>query len=441
LDAGTDMMERIREELCLHMPRTVTETWFSDVSVLSFDGTALTFCSPNEYKRGILQARYIPALHQAARNVLGREVEVRLAAQPPESPESPESPKPAAGGNQNGRGFSFFSFDNFVVGENNKYAYSAAHAVAESPGMAYNPLFLYGGSGLGKTHLLYAIRNLVGQNHPEFRIQAFSSEQFTNELVVAIQTKRQADFKEKYRTGDMLLVDDIQFISRGDYAQDEFFHTFNTLYDEGRQIVITSDRPPRELKSLEERLRTRFEWGLLVDINPPDFETRKAIVQVKAQNMGLMLPPDVIKFVAESITSNVRQLEGTVRKILANRELMGKNVSIESAQEAIAELIRDNPGLNPTPEFILGQVCKFYRLDESQVTGKSRQAELVMARQVAMYLIRTMTGMSLENIGDKIFYRDHSTVMHPVKRVGEQRDRDAAFDNDIKTLIENIRGV
>lgn len=438
MDIETNMIERIRAELCLHMARSVVDAWFADASVVSFDGGTLFICSPADFKRDIIISRYIPALTAAARNVIGREVEVRVVPRP----ETAGDPLPAANGRASGFGERReFVFETFVVGESNKFAYSASRAVADSPGTAYNPLFLYGGSGLGKTHLLYAIKQRIGQSRPDFRVQAFSAEQFTNELVTAIQTKRQAEFREKYRVGDALLVDDIQFIARSDFSQQEFFHTFNTLYDEGRQIVITSDRPPRELQFLEERLRTRFEWGLIVDINQPDFETRKAIVQQKAQGAGLILPADVSEFIAQMITANVRQLEGMVKKLLASRDLMGKPINLETAQEAITDLMRENPGLNPTPGLILGEICNFFHLDEVQVTGKSRQAELVQARQVAMYLIRTMTDLSLENIGEKIFSRDHSTVMHAIKRVEEQRERNAAFDNDIKTLIENIRGV
>lgn len=433
---GADLIDRIRGELCRDMPRTVVSAWFADATVVSSEDQVLTLCSPVEYKREIIAARYLPQLADAMLAISGVPYEINLVSEPP--PPKVEEAEPPRGDSLRDR--PDFIFERFIVGESNKFAYSAAQAVAGSPGTAYNPLFLYGGSGLGKTHLLYAVLNRIRQEHPDFRIRVFSAEQFTNDLVAALQSKRTADFRERYRSNDLLLVDDIQFIAGRDFSQEEFFHTFNALYDEGKQIVLTSDRPPRDLQKFEERLRTRFEWGLTVDIKPPDFETRMAIVQSKAQRLGMPLPTDIAEYIAQTITSNVRQLEGTVKKLMAARDLMSSELDLAAAQNVVADMIRESPGLNPTPQLILNEVCAFFHLDERQITGKGRQAELVTARQTAMYLIRDMTNLSLEQIGDKIFSRDHSTVMHSIQRVEERRKEDPVYDNDIKTIIENIRG-
>ncbi|MDR0325358.1 MAG: chromosomal replication initiator protein DnaA [Oscillospiraceae bacterium] len=435
------LMERIRQELSRGMPRAVVSAWFSDALIVSCEDQVLALCSPTEYKRDYIRARYIPQLEDAMLAIFGVPYEIRLVDGVPQPAGPEEKDSPGAQPDEPGRGCRDFIFDRFIVGESNKYAYSAAQAVAESPGEAYNPLFLYGGSGLGKTHLLYAIQNKLRQIHPGHSILYFSAEQFTNDLVAALKEKSTDKFRGRYRSADLLLVDDIQFIAGRDFSQEEFFHTFNALYEEGRQIVLTSDRRPRDLQRFEERLLTRFEWGLIVDVKPPDFETRIAIVQDKAQRLGIPILPEVAEYIAQAITSNVRQLEGAVKKLMASRDLMASSLDLNTAQEVVADMIRQSPGLNPTPQLILGEVCSFYKLDERQITGKGRQADLVTARQTAMYLIRDMTSLSLEQIGDKLFSRDHSTVVHSVQRVEDRRKEDPAYDNDIKTIIENIRGV
>jgi chromosomal replication initiator protein len=438
---STDLIERIREELSRGMPRAVVSAWFSDAFVVSAEDQILVLCAPADYKREVIESRYLGALSDAMLSIFGVPYEVTVTSRPSDKQSVQTQEEKEAPPDEAWRGRRDFIFDRFIVGESNKYAHAAAQAVAESPGQAYNPLFLYGGSGLGKTHLLFAILDRIRQQHPGYIIHAFSAEQFTNELVAALKDKSTDKFRERYRSADLLLVDDIQFFTRAEFSQDEFFHTFNSLYDQGKQIVITSDKPPRDLQRFEERLRTRFEWGLTVDVKPPDFETRMAIVQSKAQRLGLPLPPEVAEHIAQAITSNVRQLEGTVKKLMASRDLMGRPIDLEAAQLAVADMIRQSPGLNPTPHLIIGEVCSFYKLDERKVTGKGRQADLVAARQTAMYIIREMTNMSLEQIGDKVFSRDHSTVVYSIQRVEERRREDPAYDNDINTIIENIRGV
>jgi chromosomal replication initiator protein len=433
------LMERILEELSRGMPRTVADTWFSDASVVSAEGQVLVLCSPAEHKRGIIELRYLPALHDALLAIYGVPYEIQLVAEHPAPPDAAaQDLRPPASGN----GQRDLDFDRFVVGESNRFACTMAQSVAQSPGTTpHNPLFMYGGSGLGKTHLLHAINNYVRQERPELSIRFITAERFTSDLVAAIQAKTTVEFKEHYRSADLLLVDDIQFLGKMDFSQEEFFHTFNALIDEGRQIVITSDRPPRDLPKLMERLRNRLELGGPVDIKPPDFETRMAIIRSKAQSLGVRLAPEVSEYLAQTITNNVRQLEGAVKKLLAYHHLMDVTINLDMAQEALADMIRENPGLKPTPQLILNEVASFYKLEDQKITGKGRQASLVTARQTAMYLIREMTDMSLEQIGDKVFSRDHSTVSHSLQQVEKRRREDSDYDSELKAIIENIRGM
>lgn len=333
-----------------------------------------------------------------------------------------------------------YTFEHFIVGSSNKFAHAAAISVANHPAENYNPLFIYGQSGLGKTHLLHAIGNVIRGTHPKFRIIYVKGEDFTNELVTAIQEGDVQAFRGKYRMADLLLIDDIQFIAGKERTQEEFFHTFNALYESGRQIVLTSDRPPKEMNTLEDRMKTRFEWGLLADIQPPDFETRVAIINAKASKLGFELPKDVIYCIAENLQSNVRQLEGTVKKIKAKHELGGETITIDMTQKVIEEVKSINPGLNPTPPMILQTVSNFYSVPVDQILSDRRSKDTVQPRQMAMYLVRKMTNYSLPEIG-KVFGRDHTTVMHACDKIDGDRKKNAELEDIIKTLIENIQNL
>ncbi len=423
-----DILTYLLDILSRDMPASVLNAWFDDAEILSLTEDTLTLLTSTELKRGIILSRYSKPVTDALFELFGTPMKLEVTLER------------TAPSKQDSCGIREFGFENFVVGDSNKFAAAAAKAVAESPGQAYNPLFIYGGSGLGKTHLLYAIMNFIRASHPEYQMRVFSAELFTNDLVNALQNKKTHEFHDKYRSADLLLVDDIQFIGGRNFSQEEFFHTFNTLYDAGHQIVLTSDRPPKEVPALEDRLRTRFESGLIVDIQPPDFETRMAIVKSKAQRMGLLLPDDVVLYLATSVTANVRQLEGTVKKIVAWRDLLHSPVDVTTAEKAIADLMRENPGLNPTPDMIISEVSAFYGVEERDILGKNRQADIVTARQICMYLVRSLTSMSLKEIGTKVFRRDHTTVMYAVEKVEEMRGTDDAFDKTINLLMENIRG-
>ena len=331
-----------------------------------------------------------------------------------------------------------FTFETYVVGPQNKLAYAAAKSVAEKPAESYNPLFIYGDSGLGKTHLLYAIAHLVRNRRPASRIVYIKGDDFTNELVSSIRENRNAEFREKYRQADILLVDDIQFIAGKIQTQEEFFHTFNTLYESGKQIVLTSDRPPREMTQLSDRLMSRFESGLMVDVAPPDFETRLAIIQNKAAAMGVKLPKEVTDYIAENVTSNVRQLEGTLNKILAYRDLLGDQVDEEAVGRAVRDMLLKSNEYAPSPKVIISYVAKYYHLDEDTIRGQSRGRDVVAARQVAIYLIRRMHATPLTEIGKEFGNRDHSTILHSLDKVETQMQTDPAFAERVKEITTNI---
>lgn len=311
-------------------------------------------------------------------------------------------------------------------------------AVAERPAESYNPLFIYGESGLGKTHLLYAIAHTIHNAHPDYKIVYIRGDAFTNELIRAIREGKNQEFRDKYRSADVFLMDDVQFIAGRDSTQEEMFHTFNNLYEEKKQIVFTSDRPPKEMLRLEDRLKTRFEWGLLADIQPPDYETRVAIIKNKAIRMGVELPEEVLTYVAENITSNVRQIEGTVNKILAFRDLLGSNVDAKAVTRAVRDMFKDTTDILPSADVIIEEVCKFYNIEEEALRGQSRTKETSQARQIAMFLIRSMTKLSLKDIGKEFQNRDHTTVIHSIERIEKLSKSNPEIAEVVKDIRSNV---
>ena len=404
------------------------DAWFDDLTAVEFKDDTLLLHTPDKFKKEIIDERYLQTIKDALRDLFSADINVIVT--------TGDAPTPIA---HNNYPEDEYTFEQFIVGSSNKFAHAAATAVANNPSKKYNPLFIYGQSGLGKTHLLYAIANVVRRDHPSFRIIYIKGEDFTNELVNSIGAGQVQEFRDKYRLADLLLVDDIQFVAGKDRTQEEFFHTFNALYEANKQIVLTSDRPPKEIHTLEDRLKTRFEWGLLADIQPPDYETRMAIIHVKADSLRVQLPEDVVDYIAKTITSNVRQLEGTVKKIKALHDLMERAIDIELAKEAVADIFKENPGLNPTPEMILREVSRYYCTPVEKLKGSGRSKDLVLPRQVAMYLVRDLTDYSLPEIG-KIFSRDHTTVLHSINKIENYLKETSEMDNIIKTLKTNIRG-
>lgn len=412
---------------------TTLSTWFDDARAVALEGDCLVIHTPSNFKKDIISSRYVSAIQKALRELFSTDFDVVVLGEG------------ELDGYESNRGDFLpgteeYTFDTFVVGSSNKFAWSAAKAVADAPGKpkGYNPLFLYGESGLGKTHLLYAIAHAIHAKHPDYRIVYIKGDAFTNELIAAIQGGKNQEFREKYRAADIFLMDDVQFIAGRQASQEEMFHTFNTLYEQGKQIVFTADRPPKEMLRLDDRLKTRFEWGLPVDIQPPDYETRVAIIKNKAISRGMNLPEPVLSFIAENITANVRQIEGTVNKILAFQELLGQQVDVDTVTRAVRDMFKDKQDFMPSPDTIIEEVGKFYNIDPLDIKGQARTKDTVMARQVAMYEIRRMTNLSLKEIGRVFNGRDHTTAMHSIERV-EKLIKDSPEQAEaIKDINANI---
>ena len=336
-----------------------------------------------------------------------------------------------------------YTFDTFVVGGNNRFAHSAALAVAESPGEVYNPLFLYGGVGLGKTHLMHAIAHFIIENNPKFRVLYVTSEQFTNEVIETIRIGNNSPtamskFREKYRNIDVLLIDDIQFIIGKESTQEEFFHTFNQLHEEKKQIIISSDKPPKDMDILEERYKSRFGWGLIADIQSPDYETRMAILQKKEENDGLKIDDEIIEYIATNIKSNIRELEGALTKLIALSKLEKREITLELAEEALKDIISPNTPAVITPEFIFKVVCEHFNISESDIRSQKRNAEIVLPRQIIMYLCRQMTDASQTKVASLLGKNDHTTVIHGSKKIEELLETDQTLNNTIETIKKKI---
>jgi len=331
-----------------------------------------------------------------------------------------------------------YTFDSFVVGGSNRFAHAAFLAVAEKPAHAYNPLFIYGGVGLGKTHLMHALGNYVTKNNPNSKIRYLSSERFTNEFITSIRESHTEDFRNRYRSIDVLLIDDIQFLAKKEGTQEEFFHTFNALHEAGKQIVISSDRPPREIPTLEDRLRSRFEWGLITDIQAPDLETRIAILQRKAKADGINIDEPVSYFIANQISSNIRELEGALIRVFAYSSLVNADITVELAEQALKDIIAKDSPRKITVSHIQKVVGDHYGLKIEQLKAKRRTKDIVLPRQIAMYLTRELTDLSLPKIGDAFGGRDHTTVIYACERINEEIKKDATFYNTVHRLSEAI---
>lgn len=446
IEKWDEILQNIKEE------HDITEvsykTWLLPLKPDSVDKDILNILVPEEIFLTYVKKKYEFILRYTIEDVTGYALEPRFVLKNEENEEPKEkkliqnntaevSQAAIQTANLNPR----YTFDTFVVGKNNNLAHAASLAVAESPGEIYNPLFIYGGVGLGKTHLMHSVAHFILKNNPKAKILYVTSEKFTNELIDAIRNKNNVtptEFREKYRNNDVLLIDDIQFIIGKESTQEEFFHTFNTLYESKKQIIISSDRPPREIETLEDRLRSRFEWGLTVDIQPPDYETRMAILRKKEELEGYNIDNEVIKYIASNVKSNIRELEGALTKIVAMSKLYKKEIDIKLAEEALKDLISPNLAREITPQLIISVVAEHFGMSPADLTGQKRSKELVFPRQIAMFLCGDMTGESLQNIGKAFGGRDHTTIIHGTKKINSELKTDENLKNIVDILKKKI---
>jgi chromosomal replication initiator protein len=418
------------------------ESFLKIMRPVGLDGDTFIFTVPNRFAKDWVEQRLLGVLRGALRATLGRSVEVRISiVEAPSAPPTPAAPATPRAPLRIPEGLHLslkYTFDTFVIGAGNRFAHAAAIAVAEAPARAYNPLFIYGGVGLGKTHLLQAIGHrvlLAGQA----RVAYVSSEKFTNELINSIRDDKTLDFRQRYRNVDVLLIDDIQFLAGKERTQEEFFHTFNTLHEASHQIIITSDRPPKEIPTLEDRLRSRFEWGLIADIQPPDLETRIAILRKKAANEGISVPDGVAEFIAQRVSTNIRELEGALVRVVAYASLTRSSISVDLAIDVLRDLLPAARSRVVTIQAIQLAVAEFFGLRVEEMRAKRRTKGIAFPRQVAMYVARELTDASLPRIGEEFGGRDHTTVMHACQRVREALKHDTHLTATLKRLVEDLQ--
>jgi chromosomal replication initiator protein len=432
--------EDILEYVGDHIPEVEFRTWFTQVRPLGIDSGVFMIGVPHSFARDWLKSHY-GALIEEALGRLGAP-SPRVGFQVVSFPKSEQQDifsaapgKPQEGGarGQPLRLNPKYVFSHFVVGPNNNLAHAAALAVAEAPGRAYNPLFIYGEAGLGKTHLMHAVGHAVAERYPNLQIEYATTEAFTNDLINAIREDKMALFRDRYRSVDLLLVDDVQFIAGKERTQEEFFHTFNSLYESGKQIILSSDRPPKDIPTLDNRIRSRFEWGLITDIHPPELETRIAILTMNAEYRGVKIPGEVIDFIARQVSSNIRELEGALMRVIVYASMNSSDITRQTAAKALSDVFTQTE-LNLTMDDVLRVTARHYEIAPDDLKSKGRRHELVVPRQVAMYLIRELTPHSYPEIGQFFSGRDHSTVLYAVQKIAEQVEYD-------RTLGEIIRGL
>lgn len=433
-----EVLDLIRVELT----EVSFNTWLKTIEPLTMSEDRIILAAPNEFTKGILESRYINLIKNAIIQITDKEYEVQFIIPGEElniniGQSVQENNNDL---NQRSQLNPKYTFDTFVIGNSNRFAHAAALAVAEAPAQAYNPLFIYGGVGLGKTHLMHAIGHFILNQSPKSKVVYVSSEKFTNELINSIRDDRNNEFRNKYRNVDVLLIDDIQFIAGKESTQEEFFHTFNALHEANKQIIISSDRPPKEIPTLEDRLRSRFEWGLISDIQPPDLETRIAILKKKAEMENINISNEVMHYIASKIRSNIRELEGALIRIVAYSSLTNKEITVELAEEALKDIISNNAPRKITVELIKDVVAKEFDVKIEDFDSKKRTRAIAYPRQIAMYLTRELTDLSLPKIGDEFGGRDHTTVIHAYDKISNDMANDEEFKKRIDKLIQNIKG-
>ena len=416
-------------------------TWIKCIEPKSLDGNLLKLCVPNDFTRGILESRYKDLIVNSLQLITSKKYIIEFSISSEEAAEMEEKEDTTLIQSNDEMTSTLnpkYTFDSFVIGNSNRFAHAASLAVAEAPAKAYNPLFIYGGVGLGKTHLMHAIGHYILQNNPKSKVVYVSSEKFTNELINSIKDDKNVEFRNTYRNVDVLLIDDIQFIAGKERTQEEFFHTFNALHEANKQIILSSDRPPKEIPTLEDRLRSRFEWGLIADIQAPDFETRIAILKKKADVEGLNIPNEVMVYIATKIKSNIRELEGALIRIVAYSSLTNKEISIDLASEALKDIISNSSSKQVSIELIQDIVSSYFNLKVDDFKSTRRTRNVAYPRQIAMYLCRKLTDMSLPKIGEEFGGRDHTTVIHAYEKISQGLKNDEALKNTVSELSKRI---
>jgi len=446
---------QVQEELRFQLAKRTYDMWLKNTSVVSADGGTFRIGVPSKLAKDWLEDRFSGLIQETLQAVTGSEVDIDFVIAPsghrPAHTMFDGDDNGAENGHENGAEPAAeasviapselnarFRFSSFVVGHNSQFAHAAAKAVAEAPGDSYNPLFLYGGVGLGKTHLMHAIGHEVHDRFPRKRVVYLTSEQFTNEVISSIATARMGEFRHKYRTVDVLLIDDVQFLAGKDRTKEEFFHTFNALHEINKQIVISSDRPPKEIPTLEDRLRSRFEWGLIADIQPPDFETRLAILHSKLGNNGSLIPEEVLNFIAHKVQRNIRELEGALTRVQAFAAVHQRQVDEEEAARLLSDIIPAGTRRPINVERIQALVADYYNVTLDDMKGKRRDKHIVFPRQVAMYLVREETPSSLPAIGKAFGGRDHTTALHSIEKIANELKEDERLRYEVQSIREKL---
>lgn len=469
MDTLKDIESSVLERLKQKFTPTIYELWFKSLQLVSLDGETAVFSTDSNFKQDLIGKRHAGSIQDALREVVGFEVKIAIESREssegfhiPEIADKPEEERPTSkilpeepepkkidpeAAIEGPSIVDEYTFENFIEGESNRFALAACRAVALYSGSpdknemdlsTYNPLFIYGPSGVGKTHLLFAVTNEIKKRNPRCRIVYKKGEEFTNELIASLQKRTQEQFRQHYRNADVLLIDDVQFIAGKESTQEEFFHTFSALYENGKQIILTSDRPPKDIKTLEDRLLTRFIWGLLADIQPPSFELRTAIINKKAENLKITIPGDVVEYLATKLQNNIRQIEGSIKRIAAISLLTGSPVTTDLCRRAISDILSGNEPVDVTVERIISIVSRRLNIPVEDIRAKRRTANVVNARHICIYMIRQLTDVSFNTLGE-IFDRDHATIMAAFRKVDSAMATDPDFSSFVCGMMEEIK--
>ncbi len=452
MESFLEVYEKVKLLFREHLSSTAYDLWIKPVQALKMEDSLVTLSVKSDFQKDIIDSKYKDSFEKNFEEVIGFPVTINVLSEEMEEKKKKQALKEAAQkkeekeqiaekkeGEKSNSPYKEYTFENFVVGTSNTFAYAACRAIVNDQSEAYNPLFIYGPSGLGKTHLLLAVYSALKQKFPDYKIMYSNGEAFTNQLVASIEQKTTAKFREKYRDIDVLLMDDVQFMAGKTQTQEEFFHTFNQLYHAKKQIVLTSDRPPKDIKTLEERLRTRFEWGLIADIYPPNIETRIAVIKRKGEQMGVNIPDSIVEYLAKNLKDNIRQLEGAVKKFKAYHCLANSPATLAMAQSIVSEVLNDDQPVPITVEKIITEIANTFGISEQDIRSSKRSSQISTARQYAIYIVREITQLSYTDIGKEFNGRDHATILYALQKVEKIMNTDSRQKEIIEDIIKNIR--